>query len=222
MQPRCKIRPKHRPTAAPGAVAVAAAAAAALGAAIVGACPRRAAAEERGMGFEAFATVSPLASFGLPADGRGPDAKGVVALGVGGAVSRRLGRSFELGLGGRYDYGRGDGDSMHALAAPLTATLVIPVGAGRELRTGVGLGLGLAFLPGYGPGDSALRVLGVSSELALGFAQRVRSDGLGLSLQLGVRFDLLSETNADPDDGLNGGQLFHVQAPFVRAGATWR
>jgi len=196
--------------------------AAATGAVISVAAPRLASAEARNPHFEAFATVSPFAAFLIGSDGHGPDAKGVVELGLGGAASYRLGRFFDLGLGLRYDYGRGDGASLHALAAPLTATLVIPIGTERELRAGVGLGPGLGLVPGYGEGDSALRVFGASGELALGFAQRIRPSGLGLCLQAGMRFDLLPETNADPDDYLDGGQLIHVQVPFIRAGATWR
>ncbi len=196
--------------------------AAAIGAVITGGSPQLASAEARNPHFEAFATVSPFAAFLLPADGHGPDSKGAAELGIGGAAAYRLGRYFDLGLGLRYDYGRGSGDSLHALAAPLTATLVIPIGTERELRAGVGLGLGFGWVPGYGEGDSALRVFGASGELALGFAQRIRPSGLGLCLQAGTRFELLEETNAEPDSYLAGGELIHIQLPFIRVGATWR
>ncbi len=196
--------------------------AAAIGAVIAAASPQVAAADPGGLRFDAFAAVTPIGAYGMPNDAHGPEAELIVEVGVGSAVSRRFGRFFDLGLGLRYDYGGDDdeigGDSLHVVAAPITAALVIPLGTTRELRAGVGLGPGFGLSPGF----SMLAMLGASSEAAIAFAQRLRPDGFGLSLQVGIRFDLLRELNAEPDTYQDDQELFHIQLPFVRGGVTWR
>ncbi len=196
---------------------------AAIGAMLAAMSPQVAVADRRELRFDAFATPSPFAAFGFfSADGHGPEGRGV-EIGVGVAASRRFGRRFDLGLGLRYDFARDDEDRVHLVAAPITAALVFPIGTERELRAGVGLGPGFGVAPGYADdGDSALLMLGASGELAFAFAQGIHSDGLDLALQLGARLDVLPELNADPGGYHRGGQLIHIQLPFVRAGMTWR
>lgn len=218
MDPRSSIQPpicRQPPTLA----------AIAVGAVIAAALPRLAAADGRRLGFDAFATVSLASALTFPADGYGPDGAGHGELGAGGSASYRLGRFFELGLGLRYDVCCHWGDTLHLVAVPVTAALVIPIDARRELRLGAGLGPELGVFPDFHDGTeggAALQVLGGGAEATLGFVQRVHPSGLGLLLQAGIRGGVLDERNADPDGYLHNGGVIYAQWLFVRAGASWR
>lgn len=223
MDPHSPIRPPPRrppPRRPPPRLA-----AIAIGAVIAAAAPQRAAADGGRPGFDAFATVSLASVFTFPADGYGPDGAGNGELGLGGSASYRFGRHFELGLGLRYDVCCRWGDTLHLVAIPITAALVIPIDASRELRLGAAVGPEFGVFPDfhdYTEGDSALQVLGGGAEATLGFVQRVHPSGLGLLLQAGIRGGVLDERNADPDGDLHNGGVIYAQWLFVRVGASWR
>ena len=214
----------HAPAQPPRRRPIPRLAVAAIGAVIAALSPRVAAADGGDLRYDAFAAAGLFAFYEMGSSDYGLTAYSPLEIGVGGSATRRFGRFFDLGLGLQYDYvtdyGSGSGEFVHFVEAPMLATLVIPLGATNELRAGIGLG------PAYGfAGDRTSRrvhVLGGSLEIALAFAQRIRSDGLGLCVQLGVRGDLAPELNAKPDESLEGQSLLNIQFPFVRAGVSWR
>jgi hypothetical protein len=168
---------------------------------------------------DAFASFSPQAEYGtITADLSGPESGGpTYQLGVGGALSRRFGRYFELVGGVRYDYGRPTGpwavrdDTLHVLALPIAAALIVPLGA-FELEPAIALGPGFGYSPGY---DGGASMYGLTGEIAVTFAQRRAP---GFLLQLGARLDSLAIIDGRDTDGT----VVNYQFPFLRAGATWR
>ena len=167
----------------------------------------------------AFLMVSPGATFEFfGMDGHGPDSDGWVnELGGGVSVAWRLARWFEIGLVLRYDTGAGEGDRTHFLAAPFTATAVLPLGTKREVRLGVGFGPEL----GVTPGDSLL-MLGGSAEVGIGYSELLDAErGLRGFMQVGMRVDYLPELNGHPNY-LDDGVMLNVQLVFARVGVGWR
>jgi hypothetical protein len=184
------------------------------------AIPGIAAADERGLGYSAFATVSPLAVYDYPADGHGPSEKGIREFGVGGGASYRVCRWFEVGIGLRYDTAGGPHGNAQFVSLPVTATASLLLGR-RQLRAGVGFGPGLGFIPGYAADDGMLVVLGESLEVGIGYAQELGRREMSLLVQLGVRVDVLDEMNADPDWYLDNLGMVNAQMPYVRLGVGW-
>lgn len=168
---------------------------------------------------DAFASFSPQAEYGtISADTSGPESGGpTYQLGIGGAVSRRFGRRFDLAGGVRYDYGRATGpwaigdNTLHIVGLPIAAALIVALGA-FELEPALALGPGFAYSPGYDGGTS---LYGVTAEVAVTFAQRRTP---GFLLQLGAKVDWLEIIGGGDTDG----PVVNTQFPFLRAGATWR
>ena len=202
-----------------GAVATAAVIAVAISAV---AAPRIAAADGIGLRFDAFAEVSPYALVGVGTDGEGPDIGPNVQLGAGGAAAVRFGRYFDLGLGLQYNLAHDDSATLHLGTVPVTAALVIPLGPTRELRVTAGMGFGLGRFSDSSEGGPGLRVRAGGGAVALAFVQRLREGGPDLLVEAGLRLDVLPVQNAPPSSSLDGGDLLHIQLPFVRIGATWR
>ena len=164
--------------------------------------------------FAAFAQVAPLlAAYDYVADGHGPTEKSAFDVGVGGNIGRCRGW-LELAAGVRYDLSFGDRETPHFLAVPLVVAARIPVSATTTLRVAVGAGPSIGFVAGYPDSGDLLFTLGPEAELSVGVIHR------SIFVELGVRFERLSELNTD-DDYLGGGELVHAQLPVLRAGASW-
>ena len=164
-------------------------------------------AADTGFRFDAFVAASPYAArftinyndcMYLPRDAE------IFDMGVGGAVSYKLARHFELGIGLRYDLGIGQVHDAHFASIPILATLIGPLGAGRELQLSLGLGLAAG-------STSCLEsfLLGPSGEVATGYASPL-GKGIDLLLQAGVRIEVLEVSG-----------VIHTQTPFVRLGVRF-
>jgi hypothetical protein len=167
-----------------------------------------------GPGLASFVTVSPNADF----DGSEstPRAYGIFEVGVGVAMTWRLGGWLEVGLEPRYDTGSDGDERAHVVAAPVTLAAVLQLASHRELQLGIGLGPALALLPGA---DGSMRFLrGVCAELRLGYAQPIGQTGLMGLVQAGVRLDQFSD---GPLKGYIYPYFGNDQLPFLRVGIRW-
>ncbi|HEY4177603.1 MAG TPA: hypothetical protein VGM90_12245 [Kofleriaceae bacterium] len=161
----------------------------------------------------AFVTASPFAGFDMAADGHGPSEKRIVELGLGGEVSVRVGTRLRLGIGARFDRGKGDDDTGYFVAVPLTVRYGWSIAQAWEFDLAAGLGPAVAWF------SLPIKTFGGEAELGVGIRHRV-SSSVALTFDAGIRLEYHPANNSD-DVYVGGASLIAGQLPYLRLGATF-